>query len=265
VVCPNPDCHIPHETFASCGFPATPDENTGKDAVAIGGSVVLGTACYGEAGGAQCGFIPALEEFTGLQIANFGQQYFTAAAAVGGLVPYARVDNSVRVNPDTVRAYVLLGGNDAIQYLLTHVDQAPMPDDGCRLFEPVLAQMQKILADVRRVVERYRVHHGVPEVVVGSQPPLGESSNACNSCRVWAERFCGDCSQCLNELLGAWSEMVAGMVAEMGGPAAGIYFADHYHGFPEDPGECLLFCDCPHPNCIGHNRMAEIWHGAVHP
>ncbi len=173
VICPNPDCHIPHESFASCNFPASRDENTGKDALTIGGSVVLGAACLGGEGGAQCGFIPALEKLTGLEIANFGQQYFTAASAVGGLVPYQRVDTSARVNPDAVRAYVLLGGNDVIQYFLTHLDQAPLPEDGCLLKQPVIQAMQKTLGDVRLVVERYRVHHGIPEVVVGSQPPVG--------------------------------------------------------------------------------------------
>lgn len=263
VVCPNPDCHIPHETFASCAFPANPQENTGKDAIAIGGSVVLGAACIRELGGARCGFIPALEGLTGLEIANFGQQYFTAAVAVRGLVPYARVDRSVQTNPNAVRAYVLLGGNDVIQYLVTHVDEAPLPEDGCLLKEPVMEHLRKVLADVRLVVERYRAYHGVREVVVGSQPPVEPSSRACNSCRLWAESFCGDCSQCMNKLLGTWAEMVAGMVTEMGGPAAGIFFADHFHAFPEDPGECELFCDCPHPNCIGHDLMAEIWYGAV--
>jgi len=263
VVCANPDCHIPHETFASCSYPASPGENTGRDAVTIGGSVVLGVACYLEPGGAACGFIPFLEELTGLEIANFGRQYFTAAAAVGGLVPYARVDNSVRVNPEAVRAYVLLGGNDVIQYFLAHVDEAPVPEDGCLLRQSVVDQMEKVLGNVRKVVERYRVFHGIPEVVVGSQPPVGESSRACNSCRLWAEQYCGDCSQCLNEVLGAWSDMVAGMVAELGGPAAGIFFADHFHGFPEDPRQCELFCDCPHPNCIGQERMAEIWYEAT--
>jgi len=263
VVCPNPDCHVPHESFASCSYPASRDQNTGREAVVIGGSVVLGVACYREPGGAACGFVPGLERLTGLGVANFGQPYFTAAAAVGGLVPYARVDTSVRVNPDAVRAYVLLGGNDVIQYFVTHVDQAPRPGDGCRLKPAAVEEMEKTLGNVRRVVERYRLHHGVPEVVVGSQPPVGEASRACNSCRMWAERTCGDCSQCLNEVLGTWSDMAAGMVAELGGPAAGIFFADHFHGFPEDPGECELYCDCPHPNCIGQDLMAEIWYEAT--
>jgi hypothetical protein len=263
VVCPNPDCHIPQETFASCAYPANPQENTGREAITIGGSVVLGVACYEETGGARCGFIPALEELTGMQIANFGQQYFTAAAAVGGLVPYARVDNSVRLNPDATRVYLLLGGNDVIQYFLAHVDQAPLPEDGCLLKQAVQEQMRNILSDVRLVVERYRTYHGIPEVVVGSQPPVGESSRACNSCRLWAEKYCGNCSQCLNELLGTWSDLVAGMVNDMGGAAAGIFFADHFHGFPEDPGQCALFCDCPHPNCIGHDLMAGIWDAAM--
>ncbi len=263
VACPNPDCHIPHETFASCAYPSSPGENTGRRAIALGGSVVMGVACYLETGEARCGFIPALERLAGMQIANFGQQYFSTAAAVGGLVPYARIDTSVSVNPDMTRAYVMLGGNDIIQYLMFHVAQAPHPEDGCLRTPAVEAQMEKTLGNLRLVVERYRVHHGIPQVVVGSNPPVGETSNACNSCRLWAERTCGDCSQCLNELLGTWSDMVADMVVDMGGADAGIYFADHFNSFPEPITQCSLFCDCPHPNCIGHDLLADIWHAAV--
>ncbi len=265
-VCSRPECCVDGFVNPACNYPDNLPDNTDQGAVAIGGSVVMGCCCFawGTASSPfRCGFIPCLEELTGRQIANFGKQGQTIASEVNGLKKFVHVDTSIAVNPNATRVYILMGANDVILNLLRNAPDFPRPGNCCRLSDELIEPLRNTVSGMQRIVERYRVHHGVPQVVVASQPPVEEGSDAPKSCKTWTSEFCSDCYLCINEVLEVWSLMLADMVHALDGPENGIFFADLYRAFPQDPTECSLYCDCVHPNCIGMERIAEALHEAV--
>ena len=251
--CITADCDRPNEDYLQCIYPFNKEQNVGKQAIAMGGSNVMGVGCYHEtAEGPQCGFVPALEARTGMEIANFGFPYLSAGMAS---TIWTRVDRSARLNPDATRVYLMTGGNDLIQAFLLHRGEAPLPETGCELSDWVVGMIDKTLDDVRRIVERYKKRHKIPQIVVASTAPIGEDSLGCNSCASQIRPICGDCVYCINQLLGYWSERLNALLDSMGGAEAGIYFADMYSGFSPGPRGLRTFLRLPPrqlPGCRTH-------------
>ena len=249
-----------------CTWPGNEEDNSGKESITIGGSLVEGWTCYMTDSGRQCGFIGELEKLSGMEIANFAYKGASTKGVVEGEqgVPFSRVDASVTNNPDAKRVYILIGGNDIFNFVKDNIDLAPRPGDDCRLNEAVAGMMEETIRNLRLIIERYRVFHGIQQVVVGSSPPMEEQSDTCFSCKQLMELFsCNQCHLCLNEMLGVWADMLEDLAAEMGGAGAGIFYADHFSAFPQDPSACSLYCDCAHLNCGAFMKMAEVWNDSV--
>lgn len=260
--CPNQECSTPKESFANCVYPNNPQENTNKKYIVFGPSSAAGGWCYEKDGVLKCGFIQRLEELTGEQIANFSLAALTASGEVEN--GYTRLDESLSNNPDAERVYLILGGVDLVHHLFDYPEEAPRPSTDCQI-DPGATLLTDTVDNVRLLVLRYK-ESGIQDVIVGSFPPVEESADHSFSCKSGAESHGADPSwrvhECLNEVLESFSFLLYAMVQDLGGPAAGIHFADHFHGFPTNPSECSLFCDCGHLNCTGHDLLADIFYSA---
>jgi len=257
--CPQPECRNTADgQFLPCVFEGDDAGNSGKPHVNFGDSVAVGGWCSGN-----CGYIGRLEQLTSTEIANFGIAGHTAEDEVNG--GFARVDESMTHNPGATRAYIHIGGNDLQYWIRAHTTQAPLPADGCAVGPDLQTEMEETVAYVRQIAQRYRVDHGVAEVVIGSVHPVEEAAQHKLSCQAFFKNWGCDPTayECLNELLELYSDGVQAMVDSLGGPAAGYHFADHFQGFAADPPECSISCDCVHLNCCGHDTMADIWYAAA--
>ncbi len=266
--CPQPECkNLDTSQFQQCIFDFNPVENSNKDHICFGDSIAVGGWCS-----STCGFIEELERLTDTEIANFGIGGHTADKEVGGwkhkkrgnFEPFARVDLSVEKNPGARRVYMHIGGNDLQYFLRQNPAEAPVPADDCFISDALAVKMVEITENVRLIAERYRYFHEIPEVVIGSVHPIEETAVHGLSCKEMFQACSGQgCHLCLNELLEYFSFVLEDMTEAMGGAEEGIYFADHFHEFPEAPGPCSVCCDCLHLNCQGHIMMAQIWYDAT--
>ena len=260
--CPQDECFTSKQSFANCVYPNNPQENTNKKYIVFGPSSAAGGWCYEKDGILKCGFIQRLEELTGEQIANFSLAALTASDQVAN--GYAWLDESLTNNPDAERVYLIMGGVDLIHYFFDHPEEAPRPSADCQI-DPGATLLTDTVDNVRLLVLHYK-ENGIQDVIVGSFPPVEELADHMYSCKAGAENNGADplwrVQECFNEVLEEFSFLLFAMVQELGGAAAGIHFADHFHGFPANPAECSLFCDCAHLNCTGHDLMAEIFYNA---
>ena len=260
--CPQDECFTPKQSFANCVYPNNPQENTNKKYVVFGPSSAAGGWCYEKDGVVKCGFIQRLEELTGEQIANFSLAALTASDQVEN--GYVWLDESLANNPDAERVYLIMGGVDLIHHVFDHPEEAPRPNTGCQI-DPGATLLTDTVDNVRLLVLHYK-ENGIQDVIVGSFPPVEESADHPFSCKSGTESRGADplwrVHECYNEVLEEFSFLLFAMVQELGGAAAGIHFADQFHGFPTNPSECSFFCDCGHLNCTGHDLMAEIFYSA---
>lgn len=262
-MCPNQECWTQREEFAECVYPNSPQENTNKRYIVLGPSMAAGGWCHKKDGVLKCGFIQKLEELTGEEIANFS----LAALTAKGLVEdgYGRLNESVSNNPGAQRVYVMAGGVEIIHFFFDHPEEAPRPSTGCQL-DPLESLLSETIANLRLLVLQYK-QLGVQEVIVSSFPPVEESAGHALSCKAAILTKGADpdwrLHECLNEGLEYYAFLIQAMVQDLGGTGAGIRFADPFHAFPIDPSECSLFCDCGHPNCEGHDLIAEALYAAA--
>jgi hypothetical protein len=260
--CPQDECFTPKQSFADCVYPNNPQENTNKKYIVFGPSSAAGGWCYEKDGMLKCGFIQRLEELTGEQIANFSLAALTVSDQVEN--GYAWLDESLSNNPDAERVYLIMGGVDLVHHVFDHPEEAPRPSTDCQI-DPEATLLTDTVDMVRLLVLHYK-ENGIQDVIVGSFPPVEELADHPLSCKSAAESHGADplwrVNECFNEVLEEFSFLLYAMVLDLGGPAAGIHFADHFHGFPADPSECSFFCDCGHLNCAGHDLIAEIFYNA---
>lgn len=260
--CSQDECFTQKEAFANCVYPNNPQENTNKKYVLLGPSSAAGGWCYEKDGVQKCGFVQRLEELTGEQVANFSLAALTVSDQVEN--GYVWLDESLANNPDAERVYLIMGGVDLIHHALDHPEEAPRPSTGCQI-DPEATLLTDTVDNVRLLILHY-MENGIQDIVVGSFPPVEELADHSFSCKQGVENKGADplwrINECFNEVLEEFSFLLFAMVQDLGGAAAGIHFADHFHGFPANPSECSLFCDCGHLNCTGHDLMAEIFYSA---
>ena len=275
--CPQQECSVllNDRGYGQCVYWGNPVENSNRLAVNFGDSVAVGASCLQKSGFAvtRCGYIQPLEtKLGGTQIANFSTGDYTALAEVNSGFSFVR--QSVDHNPDVKRVYMHIGANDAKDYIETHCPRFPM------VFNPVTqtcewapepypsewyAELSVIVGNVRSIVQEYQTYGNpgiVREIVLGSLHPVEENGDYIGNCK-------GICPgtqhyRCLNEVLETAAVELENLVESMGGATSGIYYADHFHGFPDqEPAACTISCDCAHLNCHGHDLMAQIWYNAL--
>ena len=275
--CPQQECGVllNDSGYRQCVYWGNTSENSNRRVVNFGDSVAVGASCLQKSGIAvtRCGYIQPLEaKLGGTQIANFSTGDYTALAEVNS--GFSFVHQSVDHNPDVKRVYMHIGANDAKNYIETHCAQFPMAfNPGTQACEWVgepypsewYAELSVIVGNVRSIVQEYQTYGNpgiVREIIVGSLHPVEETGDHLGGCR-------GICPgtqhyRCLNEILETAAVELENMVASLGGASAGVYYADHFHDFPvQEPAPCSISCDCAHPNCHGHDLMAQIWYDAL--
>ena len=272
--CQQQECRVAlnDPTYAKCAYWGNALENSGRPIINFGDSIGLGGTCLITSGGEpiRCGYIEELEQrLGGTGIANFSRAAHTAVGEVDS--GFSIVGESRIVNPDAKRVYVHIGINDLRNYMEQDCSRFPLAFDPntrtCRWASEEMRiaffeQLETVTWNVRAIVREYQ-RLGIREVVVGSFHPVEQNGNYFASCR---NTVCPgtDNFLCLNELIESFSIELEDMVTSLGGPNAGVYFADHFHGFPAtDPGSCGITCDCAHLNCYGHEVMAQTWYEAL--
>ncbi len=252
-------------------------ENMNKEVIVFGDSIAAGYNCLEQNGTKKCGFVSELETLLGQEIANFGLTTFMAkqeveggwslpvemgggTCTVSGPTPFWRSHEALEKNPDASLVFVHIGTNDVFNYAFSHLSDFPKPPT-CTLSSAFLSALDTIVSHVRAIVEEFQVL-GIPKIVVGSFPPVEE--NSYDWC-TFASPLCGNCYLCVNEVFEIFSNKLALMVQSMGGPGAGVSFADHFHGIvvPSPYNGCNLHCTTVHLNCLGYEQMAQIWASAV--
>jgi len=253
-------------------------ENMNKDVIVFGDSIVSGYNCLEKDGVKKCGFVSSLENLLGREVADFGLISFMAqqevqggwslpiemgggTCVVSGSAPFSRTHESLEKNPAASLVFVHIGANDVFNYAFSHLSEFPRPP-ACVVTSGFLSALDTIVSNVRAIVEEYK-RLGVPQVVVGSFPPVEE--NSYDWC-TFAGPLCGTCYLCVNDLFEVFSDKLATMVQAMGGGEAGVFFADHFHGIllPNPYTGCDLHCTHVHLNCLAYEQMAEIWASAIH-
>jgi hypothetical protein len=287
-ICSQPECWTPKESFEKCNYmlhraDTNPynQRNMGKDFAIFGDSIAAGGWCYEEDQGGnptRCGFREPLESLLqGNLIAGFGFAGHTAENEVNGwtyphpdvgeLPGFAIVDKSVEKNPGAKRVYIHIGGNDIVDWLEVNMASVPMPS-ACTINTHLSGRLDAVGNYVSQIVERYIYQHSVPEVVVGSvhRLELNRPGNAFSCYQIFCPK-CGDCYQCMNDVLAEFSSRLSQRVDDLnqeyrtqhpGSPDV-VFFADHFAGFGPNLADCEISCDCVHLNCNGHNGMADIW------